>query len=158
MLYAHISHVYNLLPIDTLARMLKKVVKCSYKCQDICDRTVCNTVQYQREIYLVCHFSYSYLSNRIIRGNILRIYDLTNPVQISQHKCFEQNIRVRKDWRVWLKLNHPGFLNGMIQRHWMTKTRNSNKIQRGTEVRRRGPRPKVWNSKTILTSRACAVT
>ena len=39
-LYPHILHVYSLVSIDTLARMLNAFVKFLYKCHAICDMTV----------------------------------------------------------------------------------------------------------------------
>ena len=57
-------------------------------------------------MYPVYKFSYSYLSNILIRI-FLRIYNLKNPVWILRHTNRKNNIRVRKELREWSKLNHP---------------------------------------------------
>ena len=118
--YAHILHVYNMVSIDTLTRMLKKFVTCSYKCQNICDMVikiseyslvckyslvVCHTLilydiidrRYVKTDSLSClSLSYSCLSNILIRRKFLRISDLTNPVQILRPTVRELSIRVIK--------------------------------------------------------------
>ena len=76
MLYAHISHIYSLVSIDTLGQMLKAFVTYLYKFRAICDMIVQMSIYSLMGKYLLVGFCKLILYN-IIGGRYLQTVNLS---------------------------------------------------------------------------------